>query len=210
MAGYVYPFERFSNEAKGVLTLAQEEAERLHHSYIGTEHLAIGLIRQDGLAAKALVGLGQNSESLRQAIQVVLVEEKANLIKTIVPTSRVKRVIEMAFEEALRQGSSHVGTDHMLLALLMEGEGIGAQVLATNGVTVDRVRAEIDRLHAAGVNEQLGEPGTPGQSQHWHVEAADAQGRAIQVDVAFPPEYSNQECQAVIDRIKSVFRPGPP
>jgi len=210
MAGYVYPFERFSNEAKGVLTLAQEEAERLRHSYIGTEHLVIGLIRQDGLAAKALVGLGQNSEGLRQAIRVVLVEEKANLIKTIVPTSRVKRVIEMAFEEALRQGSSHVGTDHMLLALLMEGKGIGAQVLAERGVTVDKVRAEVDRLQAAGVNEHVSEPASRGPRHHRHFEAADAQGRAIEMDVVFPPEYSDQECQAVIDRIKSVFRPGPP
>jgi ATP-dependent Clp protease ATP-binding subunit ClpC len=214
MAAYVYPFERFTTEAKGVLTLAQEEAERSQHSYIGTEHLVIGLIRQDGLAARALVSLGQNTETLREAIREVADKKKEKTIQSRIPTSRVKRVIEMAFEDARRQGSSHVGTEHLLLAILMEGDGVGAQVLAERGVTVDKVRAEVDRLQAAGVKEQLaeppGEPAIGGRRHHRHFEVADAQGRAIEVDVVFPPEYSDEECQAVIDRIKSVFPPGPP
>src|SRR5712692_3553665 len=102
MAAYVYPFERFTTEAKGVLTLAQEEAERSQHSYIGTEHLVIGLIRQDGLAAGALVSLGQNTETLREAIREVADKKKERTIQSRIPTSRVKRVIEMAFEDARR------------------------------------------------------------------------------------------------------------
>jgi len=90
----------------------------------------------------------------------------------------------------------------------MEGDGVGAQVLAERGVTVDKVRAEVDRLQAAGVNEQMSEPASRGPRHHRHFEAADAQGRAIEVDVVFPPEYSDQECQAVIDRIKATFSKG--
>jgi ATP-dependent Clp protease ATP-binding subunit ClpC len=200
----VYPFERFSNEAKGVLTLAQEEAERSRHSYIGTEHLVIGLMRQDGLASRALASLGQNTDELRQAIQQALGEEKGSTIGSLIPTSRVKRVIEKAFDEARRHGSAYVGTQHMLVALLIEGEGVGAQVLVKRGVTVDRVRGEIERLEAAGEKEQTGDPGAVGQRQHWHVEVADPQGRVIDVDVTFPPEISPGECQAVIERIKKA------
>ena|SRR2546428_1512006 len=210
MAAHVYPFERFTNEAKGVLTLAQEEAERSHLSYIGTEHLVIGLIRQDGLAARALVSLGQNAEGLREAIREVADRKEEMTIQSLIPTSRVKRVIEMAFDDARRQGSTHVGTEHILLAILMEGDGVGAQVLAERGLTVDKVRAEVDRLQAAGVNEQMSEPASRGPRHHRHFEVADAQGRAIELDLVFPTEYSDEECQAVIDRIKSVFPPGPP
>ena len=204
----MYPFERFSNEAKGVLTLAQEEAQRSRHAYIGTEHLVIGLIRQDGLASKTLVALGQNTEGLRQAIQATLSKEERDVTQSLIPTSRVKRVIEMAFEEARRLGSTHVGTDHMLQALLMEGEGVGAHVLVDRGVTVEKVRAEFEQLGASGVTERAGEPGALRQRQHWHLELPDPQGRVIDLDVTFPAEYSHEECQAVIDRIRALFSKG--
>jgi ATP-dependent Clp protease ATP-binding subunit ClpA len=143
----VYPFERFTERAKKVLTLAQEEAERSHHSYIGTEHLLLGLLREgDGLAAKVLTNLGVEIARVRQTIESLLVQNERLIIQQIVPTSRVKKVIEISFEEARRMGNNYVGTEHMLLGLLIEGEGIAAHVLIDLGATLDKVRAELERL----------------------------------------------------------------
>jgi ATP-dependent Clp protease ATP-binding subunit ClpC len=203
----MYPFERFTNEAKGVLTLAQEEAQRSDLSYIGTEHLVIGLIRQEGLGGRALLSLGQNVDGLRKAVQEGLGKSEAPAVQQIIPTSRVKTVIEMSFDEARRQASPHVGTDHLLLAILLEGEGLAASVLASKGVTVEKVRTEVDRLQAAGVREQVSRTGWV-RRRHEQFNVADAEGRPIGVDLALPPEYSDDECQAVIDRIKGVFRAG--
>src|SRR5262245_2340264 len=140
----MYPFERFTERAKKVLTLAQEEAERSHHSYIGTEHLLLGLLREgEGLAAKVLNNLGVEIGKVRQTIESVLGRNERTIIKQIIPTSRVKRVIEISFEEARRMGHNYVGTEHMLLGLLIEGEGVAAHVLNRLGATLDRVRFEI-------------------------------------------------------------------
>jgi ATP-dependent Clp protease ATP-binding subunit ClpC len=201
----MYPFERFTNEAKGVLTLAQEEAQRSRLSYIGTEHLVIGLIRQDGLGGRALLSLGQSVDGLRKTMQEVLGKSEARAVQQIIPTSRVKTVIEMSFDEARRQASPHVGTDHILLAILLEGEGLGASMLAVGGVTIDKVRDEVDRLLATGVHEGVSERGWV-RRKHKQFVVADAEGRPIEVDLAFPPDYSDDQCEAVIDRIKGVFR----
>jgi len=142
-----YPYERFTERAKKVLTLAQEEAERSHHSYIGTEHLLLGLLREgEGLAAKVLNNLGVEIGKVRQTIESVLGRSERIVIQQIIPTSRVKRVIEISFEEARRMGKTYVGTEHLLLGLLIEGEGIAAHVLEDLGASLDRVRAEIERL----------------------------------------------------------------
>ena len=147
--GPMYPFERFTERAKKVLTLAQEEAERSHHSYIGTEHLLLGLLREgEGLAAKVLNNLGVEIGSVRQTIESVLGRNERTVIQQIIPTSRVKKVIEISFDEARRMGHNYVGTEHILLGLLMEGEGIAAHVLSDLGATLDRVRSEIERLLA--------------------------------------------------------------
>ena len=143
----VYPFERFTERAKRVLTLAQEEAERSHHSYIGTEHLLLGLLREgEGLAAKVLNNLGVEIGKVRQTIEFVLGRDERIMIQQVIPTSRVKKVIELSFEEARRLGHDYVGTEHLLVGLLLEGEGIAAHVLADLGATLARVRAEIERL----------------------------------------------------------------
>jgi ATP-dependent Clp protease ATP-binding subunit ClpA len=143
----MYPFERFTERAKKVLTLAQEEAQRSHHSYIGTEHLLLGLLREgDGLAAKVLDNLGVEIGSVRQAIESVLGRNELIKVHQIIPTSRVKKVIEISFEEARRMGHNYVGTEHLLLALLIEGEGIAGHVLNDLGVTLDSARREIERL----------------------------------------------------------------
>jgi ATP-dependent Clp protease ATP-binding subunit ClpA len=143
----MYPFERFNERAKKVLTLAQEEAERSHHSYIGTEHILLGLLRvQEGLAAKALARLGVEIDGVRSTIESVLGRNERLIIQQIIPTSRVKKVIELAFEEARRMGNNYVGTEHLLLGLLVEGEGIAAHVLDDLGAPLEKVRSEIDRL----------------------------------------------------------------
>jgi len=144
----VYPFERFTERAKQVLTLAQEEAERSHHSYIGTEHLLLGLLREgEGLAAKVLANLGVEIGKVRQTIESLLGRDKGlTVLQQIIPTSRVKKVVEISFEEARRMGHNYVGTEHLLLGLLSEGEGIAAHILEDLGATTDKVRAEIERL----------------------------------------------------------------
>ena len=143
----MYPFERFTEKAKHVLALAQDEAMKAHHSYIGTEHLLLGLLREgDGLAAKVLGNLGVEIETVRTTIESVLGRNERLIVQQIIPTSRVKKVIEIAFEEAKRMGSNHVDTEHLLLGLLIEGEGIAAHVLQDLGATLERVREELATL----------------------------------------------------------------
>src|SRR2546422_304713 len=155
----LYAFERFTERAKKVLTLAQEEAERSHHSYIGTEHLLLGLLREgEGLAAKVLNNLGVEIGKVRQTIESVLGRNERIIIQQIIPTSRVKKVIEISFEEARRMGHNYVGTEHLLLGLLIEGEGIAAHVLEDLGATLDKVRSEIERLLHDSSAETEAEP----------------------------------------------------
>jgi ClpA/ClpB-like protein len=154
----MYPFERFTERAKKVLTFAQEEAERSQHSYIGTEHLLLGLFRErEGLAAIVLDNLGVDIEMVRTTIEAVLGRNERIIIQQIIPTSRVKKVIELSFNEARRLGHDYVGTEHLLLGLLLEGEGIAAHVLEDLGATLAKVRAEIERLLVSTGAE---EPGT--------------------------------------------------
>jgi ATP-dependent Clp protease ATP-binding subunit ClpC len=162
----MYPFERFTERAKKVLTLAQEEAERSHHSYIGTEHLLLGLLREgDGLAAKVLANLGVEIGKVRQTIESVLGRNERIIIQQIIPTSRVKKVIEISFEEARRMGHNYVGTEHLLLGLLIEGEGIAAHVLEDLGANLEKVRAEIERLlHDSATEEAEPAPKRPSKT----------------------------------------------
>ena len=162
----MYPFERFTERAKKVLTLAQEEAERSHHSYIGTEHLLLGLLREgEGLAAKVLGNLGVEIGKVRQTIESVLGRNERIIIQQIIPTSRVKKVIEISFEEARRMGHNYVGTEHLLLGLLIEGEGIAAHVLEDLGANLEKVRAEIERLlHDSATEETEPAPKRPSKT----------------------------------------------
>jgi ATP-dependent Clp protease ATP-binding subunit ClpC len=156
----VYPFEKFTELAKKVLALAQEEAERSHHSYIGTEHVLLGLLREgDGIAGKVLNNLGVEIEKVRQTVESLVGRDKGlTVLHQIIPTSRVKKVIELSFEEARRTGHNYVGSEHLLLGLLTEGEGIAAQVLEDLGATLDKVRAEIDRLRQGSTVEDTEAP----------------------------------------------------
>ena len=150
----MYSFDSFNEGAKHALTLAQEEAERSHHSYIGTGHLLVGLLRVDkGAAYRVVTSLGVNIQQVRKTIESVLGRNERIIVQGIIPTSRVKKVIEIAFEEARRMGHSEVDTGHMLMGLVIEGEGIAAHVLEDLGATYELV--------VAGVQRELGAPLTP-------------------------------------------------
>ena len=149
----MYPFERFTEEAKKVLTLAQEEAERGHHSYIGTEHLLLGILRHgEGTGARALHSLGIEIGRVRETIEKTLGPSERTIIHQIIPTSRVKKVIELSFEEAHRQGHQYVDSGHIVIALMQEGEGIAAHVLQDLGATPQKVAAAVksSRKESAG------------------------------------------------------------
>src|SRR5256714_1276979 len=139
--------------------LAQEEAERSRHSYIGTEHLLMGILREhDGRGARVLRNLSVDTAKVRAAIESALGRNQRILIQQLVPTSRVKKVIEISFEESRRMGHDYVGTEHLLLGLLLEGEGIAAHVLEDLGANLEKVRGEIERLLHDSSAETEAEP----------------------------------------------------
>jgi ATP-dependent Clp protease ATP-binding subunit ClpA len=151
----MYPFERFNEEAKRSLTLAQEEAERFRQSYIGTEHLLLGLLRvENGTAYRVLTGLGVDIVTVREVIKSVIGRNERILVQSIIPTSRVKKVIELSFEEARRMGDNEVDTAHMLLGLIIEGEGIAAHVLTDLGATLEKVRPAIEHVRSSPSSER--------------------------------------------------------
>ncbi|MGP8248419.1 MAG: Clp protease N-terminal domain-containing protein [Candidatus Dormibacteria bacterium] len=158
----MYPFERFTEKAKKVLTLAQEEAEKSHHSYIGTEHLLLGLLREgEGLAATVLANLGVEIDEVRDTIDSVLGRNERIVVQQIIPTSRMKKVIEIAFEEAKRMNNTHVGTEHLLLGLLVEGKGVAAHVLEDLGANLVKVRHQLHIL----LKERGPEQHSPGEAE---------------------------------------------
>jgi ATP-dependent Clp protease ATP-binding subunit ClpC len=143
-------FEKFSERARRVLSLAQEEAMRFNHNYIGTEHLLLGLVREtEGVAARVLANLGVDVARVRSAVEFIIGKgERPVSSENIGLTPRAKKVIELAVDEARRLGHNYIGTEHLLIGLLREGEGVAAGVLESLGVTLDKVRAETQRILA--------------------------------------------------------------
>ncbi len=143
----MYPFERFTDSAKELLTIAQREAEQAGHSYIGTEHLLLAAFgNAEFLAAKILANMGIEQAAARTAIEVAIGAKKPGFRRQIIPTSRVKRVIEMAFNLCGSLGDPRVGTNHLLLALAAEGEGLAAHVLKDLGAPKERIESEMAQL----------------------------------------------------------------
>ncbi len=140
-------FDKFTERARRVLTLAQEEAQRFNHNYIGTEHLLLGLVREgDGVAAKVLANLGIELNKVRSAVEFIIGRGERSTMSEIGLTPRAKKVIELAVDEARRLNHHYIGTEHLLLGLVREGEGIAAGVLESLGVNLERVRAETTRI----------------------------------------------------------------
>ncbi|MEK7813902.1 MAG: ATP-dependent Clp protease ATP-binding subunit [Candidatus Desantisbacteria bacterium] len=146
-------FERFTERARRVLGLAQEEAKRLGHDYVGTEHMLLGLVREgEGVAAEVISNLGISLESIRIEVEKVAPKGSEMLTYGDVPfTPHAKKVLELSVEEARRLGHNYIGTEHLLLGLIREGEGIGSKVLINLGINLDTVRDEAMNLLGGGV-----------------------------------------------------------
>jgi ATP-dependent Clp protease ATP-binding subunit ClpC len=144
-------FERFTDRARRVLTLAQEEARLLNHSFIGTEHLLLGLIHEgDGVGAQALRSLGISLEAVREKVEETI--GMAGTAPSGSPpfTPRAKKVLELSLREAMQLGHHYIGTEHLLLGLVREGEGVAATVLVSLGADLGRVRQEVIKLMSGG------------------------------------------------------------
>lgn len=140
-------FERFTERARRVVVLAQEEARTLNHNYIGTEHILLGLVHEgEGVAAKALESLGIALEGVRQQVEEIIGQGQQAPSGHIPFTPRAKKVLELSLREALQLGHNYIGTEHILLGLIREGEGVAAQVLVKLDADLDRVRREVNRL----------------------------------------------------------------
>ncbi|WP_342475485.1 ATP-dependent protease ATP-binding subunit ClpC [Weizmannia sp. FSL K6-0777] len=139
-------FGRFTERAQKVLALSQEEAIRLKHNNIGTEHILLGLVREgEGIAAKALYGLGLSAEKIQEEVET-LIGNGQEISQTIHYTPRAKKVIELSMDEARKLGHSYVGTEHILLGLIREGEGVAARVLTNLGVSLNKARQQVLQL----------------------------------------------------------------
>ena len=140
-------FERFTDRARRVIVLAQEEARQLNHNYIGTEHILLGLIHEgEGVAPQALSELGISLQSVRLQVEQIIGQGAAAPPGHIPFTPRAKKVLELSLREALQLGHNYIGTEHILLGLVREGEGVAAQVLQKLGAGLHRVREEVIRV----------------------------------------------------------------
>ncbi len=140
-------FERFTDRARRVVVLAQEEARMLNHNYIGTEHILLGLIHEgEGVAAKSLESLGISLEAVRQQVEEIIGQGQQAPSGHIPFTPRAKKVLELSLREALQLGHNYIGTEHILLGLIREGEGVAAQVLVKLGADLNRVRQQVIQL----------------------------------------------------------------
>ncbi|MFC0680560.1 ATP-dependent Clp protease ATP-binding subunit [Lysobacter korlensis] len=163
-------FERFTDRARRVVVLAQEEAKMLNHNYIGTEHILLGLIHEgEGVAAKALESLNISLDAVREQVQDIIGQGQQQPTGHIPFTPRAKKVLELSLREALQLGHNYIGTEHILLGLIREGEGVAAQVLVKLGADLNRVRQQVIQLLsgyqgkeqvAVGTSEQAADKGS--------------------------------------------------
>ncbi|NKY56006.1 ATP-dependent Clp protease ATP-binding subunit [Nocardia flavorosea] len=164
-------FERFTDRARRVVVLAQEEARMLNHNYIGTEHILLGLIHEgEGVAAKSLESLGISLEGVRSQVEEIIGQGQQAPSGHIPFTPRAKKVLELSLREALQLGHNYIGTEHILLGLIREGEGVAAQVLVKLGADLNRVRQQVIQLLSGYQGKEpvesgaRGETGTPSTS----------------------------------------------
>ncbi len=176
-------FERFTDRARRVVVLAQEEARMLSHNYIGTEHILLGLIHEgEGVAAKALESLDISLEAVRAQVEEIIGQGQQAPSGHIPFTPRAKKVLELSLREALQLGHSYIGTEHILLGLIREGEGVAAQVLQKLGADLNRVRQQVIQLlsgfqgkESAGAGATTGASGGDAPSRpRWCSTSSDA------------------------------------
>jgi ATP-dependent Clp protease ATP-binding subunit ClpC len=168
-----YPFERFTEDAKRTLVAAQEEAERMRVGYIGTEHILLGLLRvESGAASRVLTRFDVSLARVRQIVGDMRRERPR--VEQVIPTSRVKRIIEISFLEATRLGHESVDTGHLLIGVVKEGEGIAALLLQDLGASAERVVAEVER--------ELGAPPSAQGMEDAHRPTPSSHDLQIQID----------------------------
>jgi ATP-dependent Clp protease ATP-binding subunit ClpC len=195
-------FERFTDRARRVVVLAQEEARMLNHNYIGTEHILLGLIHEgEGVAAKALESLGISLEAVRQQVEEIIGQGQQAPSGHIPFTPRAKKVLELSLRESLQLGHNYIGTEHILLGLIREGEGVAAQVLVKLGADLNRVRQQVIQLLHGRQGE---EPEGPAEARREHrplsgvvarVDAIDARLSAVERRVGAGPDTSDLDQQ---------------
>src|SRR6516164_4418047 len=186
-------FERFTDRARRVVVLAQEEARMLNHNYIGTEHLLLGLIHEgEGVAAKALESLGISLEAVRQQVEQVIGQGQQAPSGHIPFTPRSKKVLELSLREALQLGHDYIGTEHILLGLIREGDGVAALVLVKLGGDLNRVREQVIQL----LQEQQGRVAMIGRENDGAGSAADGMSLAKEVD----------RLNAELERLRAILR----
>src|ERR1022692_4577305 len=158
-------FERFTDRARSVVVLAQEEARLLNHNYIGTEHLLLGLIREsEGIAAKAQTLLGIELDTVREHVEEIVGHGAQEPSGHIPFTARAKKVLELSLREALQLDHNYIGTEHILLGLIREGEGAAAQIMTDVAGDLDRVRERVEEMLPPGQAGQAAGPG-PGRAE---------------------------------------------
>ena len=194
-------FDKFTERARRVLTLAQEEAHRFNHNYIGTEHILLGLVREgDGVAAKVLANLGVELNKVRSAVEFIIGRGDRTVLGEIGLTPRAKKVIELAVDEARRLNHSYIGTEHLLLGLVREGEGIAAGVLESLGVNLERVRAETTRILSQSAPQSAGAPAGAGARQATRTPTVD------QLGIDLTQAARNSQLDPVIGRSNELER----
>jgi ClpA/ClpB-like protein len=157
-------FERFTDRARRVVVLAQEEARHLNHNYIGTEHILLGLVHEDqGVAARALTELGVSLEAVRGEVEGIVGRGERPATGQIPFTPRAKKVLELSLREAIQLNCNYIGTEHILLGVVREGEGVAAQVLVKLGADLDRVRQQVIGLMSGSADPVPTEHITPGR-----------------------------------------------
>jgi ATP-dependent Clp protease ATP-binding subunit ClpA len=169
-------FERFTDRARRVVVLAQEEARLLDHDYIGTEHILLGLVHEsEGVAATALKELGVSLATVRSEVEAIIGRGQAAPTGHIPFTPRAKKVLELSLREALELGHHYIGTEHILLGIIREGEGVAAQVLEKLGAKLDLVRQQVIQLLEGSSGKGEGQPGLP-------IEPEDFAGRVARAE----------------------------
>jgi len=211
-------FERFTDRARNVVVLAQDEARMLNHNYIGTEHILLGLIHESqGLAAHALTSLGIGLEPARQQVAEIVGRGKKSPSGHIPFTPRAKKILEFSLREALQLGHNYIGTEHILLGLIREGEGEGVavEVLVNLGADLKRVRQEVIQLQAdSPTTEEMPQDPRGRASGRAHAATQAAQAEAARAAVA-QAEAARAEARAestaqarkldeILDRLDSI------
>jgi len=206
-----FMFERFTDRARRVVVLAQEEARMLNHNQIGTEHILLGLIHEDeGVAAKTLESLGIRLEVVRQQLLEIIGRGQQAPSGHVPFTPRAKKVLELSLREAMELGHSYIGTEHILLGLIREGEGVAAQVLVKLGADLDRARQQVAQLlHGRAGEDLIGKDFLVPGDALMGVRSLDRRLAAIERWVGLRPESDDQdqeiarvrrEKEAAIDR----------